>query len=85
MIVVWRIMVIEGREVQEGLYVNVVYIYAATNLSFAFCLTLYTPFRDPRSFECSLALPGLARTNGLNGKFGHTNPPSLFRWHPSYQ
>ena len=49
---------------------------------FAFCSTLYTPFRDPCIFECSLASTELARRHGQDGKLGHTRPPSLCCWHP---
>jgi hypothetical protein len=75
---------VEGHEVQ-GLYVNVLYIYEVTKLIFAFCLTLYTPFRDPRILEFSLASTELARTNGQDGKLSHTRPLSLSRWHREYR
>jgi hypothetical protein len=60
------------------------YIYEVTKLIFAFCLTLYTPFRDPRIFECNLASTELAPTNGRDGKLGHTHPLSLSCWHREY-
>jgi hypothetical protein len=80
--------VVEGRvegRVVRGLCVNVLYIYEVTKLIFAFCSTLYTPFRDPRIFECSLAPTELAPTNGQDSKLGHTRPLSLSRWHQEYQ
>jgi hypothetical protein len=60
---------VEGCKVR-GLYLNVLYIYEVTKLIVAFCSTLYTPFRDPRIFECNLASTELVHTNGQDGKLG---------------